>query len=68
MILLRIVFFDYANESIISFMTSNVRIEKLILNNYRNHSFIELEFKKNIILIAEKTALGKQHFGVNINI
>ena len=50
-------------------MSSNVRIEKLILNNYRKYSFIELEFKKNIILICGKKRLWKnKYFGVDINI
>ena len=49
-------------------MSSNVRIEKLILNNYRNHSFIELEFKKNIILICGKNGSGKTNILESISI
>ena len=40
-------------------MFSNVRIEKLILNNYRNHKFLELDLKKNIILICGRNGSGK---------
>ena len=40
-------------------MFSNVRIEKLILSNYRNHKFLELDLTKNIILICGKNGSGK---------
>ena len=47
-------------------MFSNVRIEKLILSNYRNHKFLKLELKKNIILYAENGS-GKTNI-LEINI
>ena len=40
-------------------MFSNVRIDKLILSNYRNHKFLELNLTKDIILICGKNGSGK---------
>ena len=49
-------------------MFSNVRIEKLILSNYRNHKFLELELKKNIILICGKNGSGKTNILESISL
>ena len=49
-------------------MFSNVRIEKLILSNYRNHEFLELELKKNIILICGKNGSGKTNILESISL
>ena len=35
-------------------MNSNLRIEKLILNNFRNHNYLKLDIKKNMVLIYGK--------------
>ena len=49
-------------------MFSNVRIEKLILSNYRNHKFLELKLKKNIILICGKNGSGKTNILESISL
>ena len=49
-------------------MFSNVRIEKLILSNYRNHEFLELKPKKNIILICGKNGSGKTNILESISL
>ena len=49
-------------------MFSNVRIEKLILTNYRNHEFLELDLKKNIILICGKNGSGKTNILESISL
>ena len=49
-------------------MFSSVRIEKLILNNYRNHKFLELVLKKNIILICGKNGSGKTNILESISL
>ena len=51
-------FFDYANESII-FYGLNLRIEKLTLNNFRNHKYLKLEITKNMVLIYGENGSGK---------
>ena len=40
-------------------MNSNLRIEKLILNNFRNHNYLKLDIKKNMVLIYGKNGSGK---------
>ena len=40
-------------------MSSNLRIEKLILNNFRNHNYLKLDIKKNMVLIYGKNGSGK---------
>jgi len=49
-------------------MSSNVRIEKLILSNYRNHKFLELELNKNIILICGRNGSGKTNILESISL
>ena len=49
-------------------MFSNVRIEKLILSNYRNHEFLKLDLKKNIILICGKNGSGKTNILESISL
>ena len=49
-------------------MKQNIRIEKLILSNYRNHKFLELYFKKNIILICGKNGSGKTNILESISL
>ncbi len=49
-------------------MFSSVRIEKLILSNYRNHKFLELKLKKNIILICGKNGSGKTNILESISL
>ena len=49
-------------------MFSNVRIEKLILSNYRNHKFLELDLTKNIILICGKNGSGKTNILESISL
>ena len=49
-------------------MFSNVRIEKLILSNYRNHKFLKLELKKNIILICGENGSGKTNILESISL
>ncbi len=43
-------------------MNSNLRIEKLILNNFRNHNYLKLDIKKNMVLIYGKNGSGKRVF------
>ena len=38
-------------------MGSNIRIEKLILNNFRNHKYLNLDINKNMILIYGENGL-----------
>ena len=40
-------------------MNSNIRIEKLILNNFRNHKYLKLDITKNIVLIYGQNGSGK---------
>ena len=40
-------------------MGSNTRIEKLILNNFRNHKYLNLDINKNMILIYGENGSGK---------
>ena len=40
-------------------MDSNVRIEKLTLNNFRNHKFLKLDISKNMVLIYGENGSGK---------
>ena len=49
-------------------MKQNIRIEKLILSNYRNHKFLELYFEKNIILICGKNGSGKTNILESISL
>ena len=49
-------------------MFSNVRIEKLILSNYRNHKFLKLKLKKNIILICGENGSGKTNILESISL
>ena len=49
-------------------MFSNVRIERLILSNYRNHKFLELNLTKDIILICGKNGSGKTNILESISL
>ena len=49
-------------------MFSNVRIDKLILSNYRNHKFLELNLTKDIILICGKNGSGKTNILESISL
>lgn len=40
-------------------MNSNIRIKKLILNNFRNHKYLKLDITKNIVLIYGQNGSGK---------
>ncbi len=40
-------------------MDSNIRIEKLTLNNFRNHKFLKLDISKNMVLIYGENGSGK---------
>ncbi len=40
-------------------MSSNIRIEKLILHYYRNHIFLDLNLEKNMVLLCGKNGSGK---------
>jgi DNA replication and repair protein RecF len=40
-------------------MNSNIRIEKLTLNNFRNHKYLKLDITKNIVLIYGQNGSGK---------
>ena len=46
----------------------NIRIEKLILSNYRNHKFLELNLTKDIILICGKNGSGKTNILESISL
>ena len=40
-------------------MDLNLRIEKLTLNNFRNHKYLKLEITKNMVLIYGENGSGK---------
>ena len=40
-------------------MYSNIRIEKLTLNNFRNHKYLKLDISKNMVLIYGENGSGK---------
>ena len=49
-------------------MVSNVRIEKLILHNYRNHKFLDLNLEKNMVLLCGKNGSGKTNILESISL
>ena len=49
-------------------MYKKVGIKTLILNNYRNHKFLKLSIKKNIILIHGKNGSGKTNILESISL
>ena len=40
-------------------MYFNTRIERLILNNFRNHKYLNLDINKNMVLIYGENGSGK---------
>tara|TARA_B100000900_G_scaffold410255_1_gene427718 strand:- start:6 stop:1151 length:1146 start_codon:yes stop_codon:yes gene_type:complete len=49
-------------------MNKNFRITQLILSNYRNHEFLQINPKKNIILISGKNGSGKTNILESISL
>ena len=49
-------------------MTLNVRIQKLLLQNYRNHEYLQLDLNKNIIIIHGKNGSGKTNILESISL
>ncbi len=49
-------------------MSSNIRIEKLILHYYRNHKFLDLNLEKNMILLCGKNGSGKTNILESISL
>ncbi len=49
-------------------MNSKVRIERLVLNNYRNHKFLSLDISKDIIVIYGKNGSGKTNILESISL
>ena len=49
-------------------MNSKVRIERLVLNNYRNHKFLNLDINKDIIVIYGQNGSGKTNILESISL
>ncbi len=47
---------------------NNIRIEKLILNNYRNHKFLNLETNKDLVLVCGQNGSGKTNILESISL
>ena len=47
---------------------NNIRIEKLILNNYRNHKFLNLNINKDLVLVCGQNGSGKTNILESISL
>ena len=47
---------------------NNIRIEKLILNNYRNHKFLNLNTNKDLVLVCGQNGSGKTNILESISL
>ena len=49
-------------------MSSNIRLKKLILSNYRNHKSLNLEINDDLVLICGRNGSGKTNILESISL